>query len=233
MKKNKTFLIAGASSGIGLAIKNVLLSEGHKVIGIVRKPIDGITDNNFSHLIHDFSDSAPLPDIAEQVDGLVYCPGTINLKPFASLKGSDIVNDFNINVLGAFNFIHKYYPLMRESSDGSIILFSSVAVQTGMPFHASVAISKGGIEGLTKSLAAEFSPKIRVNCIAPSLTDTPLAKNLLNSEAKRTANAERHPLKRIGEPEEIASLATYLLTDAKWITGQIIGINGGLGSIFK
>ncbi|MEP6597760.1 MAG: SDR family oxidoreductase, partial [Ginsengibacter sp.] len=116
--------------------------------------------------------------------------------------------------------------------NASIVLFSTVAVQTGLPFHAQVAASKGALEGLTKALAAEFAPKIRVNCIAPSLTDTPLASSLLNTGQKAEANAQRHPLKRIGTTADIANLAEFILSDkASWITGQIIHVDGGISTL--
>lgn len=233
MKNKKTFLIAGAASGIGLALRKKLLAGGHQVIAVVRSQMQTVDEPNLEFVVHDFSTENPLPDIDASIDALVYCPGTINLKPFASLKEKDLLDDFRVNVLGAFNFVHKYHAQLRQSDDAAIVLFSSVAVQTGMPFHASVAVSKGGVEGLTKSLSAEFAPKIRVNCIAPSLTDTPLAKNLLNSDVKRQANAERHPLKRIGTADEIAALVLFLLNDAPWMTGQVIGINGGMGTVLK
>ncbi len=231
MTNKKRYIIAGASSGIGQAISQKLLADGHQIIAIGRNT-ENIVSEWIQFIQHDFSKEEILPDINEKIDGLIYCPGSINLKPFSSIKEKDISDDFKINVLGAFRLIHKYYKNLNDSEDPSIILFSSVAARLGMPYHTSISISKSGLEGLTKSLAAEFSPKIRVNCIAPSLTDTPLAKALLNSDTKRTANAERHPLKKIGESEDIASLAIYLL-NAKWMTGQVIGIDGGLGAVLK
>jgi NAD(P)-dependent dehydrogenase (short-subunit alcohol dehydrogenase family) len=122
---------------------------------------------------------------------------------------------------------------MKRSKNGAaIVLFSTVAVQTGLPFHASIASAKGAVEGLTRSLAAELAPKIRVNAVAPSLTDTPLAAQLLSSDDKRSASAKRHPLKRIGTPEDIANTALFLLEDSSaWMTGQIIGVDGGLGTV--
>jgi NAD(P)-dependent dehydrogenase (short-subunit alcohol dehydrogenase family) len=141
-------------------------------------------------------------------------------------------NDFETNVLGAVKVIQKYLPNLQKSEKASIVLFSTVAVQTGMSFHASVAASKGAIEGLTRSLAAELSPKIRVNCIAPSLTDTPLAAKLLDSEQKKIASSERHPLKTIGEAADVASMVTWLLSDsAKFVTGQVFKMDGGISSI--
>lgn len=233
MRNKKTVLIAGAGSGIGLALRQKLLNEGHEVIAVVRNSQQVAEEDRLSFLVHDFSEESALPALDTPLDALVYCPGTINLKPLASLKEKDVLDDFRVNVLGAFRLVHHYQVLLRKSEDPSVLLFSSVAAQTGMPFHTSVAISKAGVEGFTKALAAELAPKIRVNCIAPSLTDTPLAKNLLNSDIKRQANAERHPLKRIGTAEEMAAMALFILNEASWMTGQVIGLNGGLGTLFK
>jgi NAD(P)-dependent dehydrogenase (short-subunit alcohol dehydrogenase family) len=174
-----------------------------------------------------------LNDLPEVIDGLVFCPGSINLKPFNRLTTQDFLNDFNQNVLGAVALIQKILPNLKRANGASIVLFSTVAAKLGMPFHASVAASKAAIEGLAKSLAAEFAvSKIRVNVIAPSLTDTPLAAFLLNTDEKKEASGKRHPLQRIGTAEEIAQLVSFLLSDAaSWITGQIIGADGGMGSL--
>ena len=163
---------------------------------------------------------------------MLYCPGSINLKPFKSLKEQDYLNDFNINALGAVKIINNYLPNLKKAETSSLVFFSTVAVQTGMPYHASVAMAKGAVEGLTRSLAAEFAPNIRVNAIAPSLTDTPMASRLLSSDEKKEASAKRHPLNSIGNPEEIAKAASYLLSDdSGWITGQVIHIDGGISSL--
>jgi 3-oxoacyl-[acyl-carrier protein] reductase len=232
MISKKKYIIAGASSGIGLEIARQLLSNGHEVIAVGRSGGNLPEIAGISFMAHDFLTDATLPDVSATIDGLIYCPGSINLKSFAALKEQDILDDFRINVLGAFRFISKYFKNLNQSENPSVVVFSSVAATVGMPFHTSISISKAAVEGLTKSLAAELAPKIRVNCIAPSLTDTPLAKMLLNSEIKRQANAERHPLKKIGAANEIAELAIYLL-NAKWMTGQVIGLDGGLGTILK
>ncbi|MDZ7358758.1 MAG: SDR family oxidoreductase, partial [candidate division KSB1 bacterium] len=169
----------------------------------------------------------------ELLDGVVYCPGTINLRPFRQLKEEDFLTDFKINALGAVKTIQGTLNRMKKvEQTASIVLFSTVAVQTGMSYHASIASAKGAVEGLTRSLAAELAPKIRVNCIAPSLTDTPLAARLLGSEEKQQAAAERHPLKRFGQPEDIANLACFLLSDeSSWITGQVLHVDGGMSSV--
>lgn len=167
-----------------------------------------------------------------EIHGLVYCPGSINLKPFDRIKPADFELDYQLQVIGVIKIIQQVLPKMKISLNASIILFSTVAVQTGLPFHTQVAASKGAIEGLTKALAAEFAPKIRVNTIAPSLTNTPLANSLINSEQKMDANAQRHPLKRIGTAADIANMAEYLLSEkASWITGQIFHVDGGISAI--
>lgn len=220
---SKTFLIIGASSGIGLALSNQLKAEGNHVIAASRNG-----DLKFDALADAF-DSSNLP---ERLDGVAYCPGSINLKPFHRLTAQDFSDDFNINVLGAVKVIQAVLPKLKNADQSAIVFFSTVAVAQGMPFHASVAAAKGALEGLTKSLAAELAPKIRVNCIAPSLTDTPLAAKLLSNDDKKKASAERHPLKQIGTAEDIAAVAAFLLTSkAKWISGQIIGIDGGLSTL--
>ena len=168
--------------------------------------------------------------IPESLDGLVYCPGSVNLRPFRGLKPETFIEDFNLNVMGAIKNIQAVLKNLNQSEHSSIVLFSTVAVQTGMPFHSSVSVSKGGIEGLTRSLAAELAPNISVNAIAPSITNTPLAEKFLNSESKMDRAKERHPLKKIGSPVDIANCVIFLLKNS-WITGQIIGIDGGIGSL--
>lgn len=225
----KTTLIIGASSGIGKALANKLIKERENVISISRN----LPDASFSHYYqHDILSNGDLPKIEETIDGLVYCPGSINLKPFRTLKQQDFENDFKLNVLGAIKNIQAYTQNLQLSKNASIVLFSTVAVQTGMPFHTSVAISKGAIEGLTKALAAEFSPKIRVNCVAPSLTSTPMADKLINTPEKLEASNNRHPLKRIGEVDDIANSVAFLLSEkSSWITGQIFHVDGGMSTL--
>ncbi|MFN5911615.1 MAG: SDR family NAD(P)-dependent oxidoreductase, partial [Bacteroidota bacterium] len=161
---------------------------------------------------------------------LVYFPGSITLKPFRSIKQSDFQSDLDINLFGAIHAVQKYSSRMNEGS--GIVLFSTVAVQTGMPFHSSVAVSKGAIEGLTRALAAEFAPKIRVNCIAPSLTATKMASKFLATPEKHEASAQRHPLKKVGSPGDISEAVLFLLRDSSsWMTGQVLHVDGGLSSI--
>ena len=168
----------------------------------------------------------------DDLDGLVYCPGSINLKSFDRIKPEDFELDYKLQVTGLIKILQLVLPRLKKSANASVVLFSSVAVQTGFTFHSQVAASKGAIEGLTKALAAEFAPKIRVNCIAPSLTNTPLAASLINNEQKLEANSLRHPLKRIGHTKDIAHMALFLLSDkSSWITAQIMHVDGGISSL--
>ena len=228
MKKN--ILIVGGSSGIGLEIVKQLHEE-HNVY-VANRTNESLS--NFKHqfikidITEETIDSSLLP---ESLDGLVYCPGTINLRPFRGLKPETFISDFNINVMGAIRNIQAVLKNLNQSEHSSIVLFSSVAVQTGMPFHSSIAASKGALEGLTRSLAAELAPKISVNAIAPSITNTPLADKFLNNEAKMERAIDRHPLKKIGSPKELANTAIFLLKNSSWITGQIISVDGGIGTL--
>jgi 3-oxoacyl-[acyl-carrier protein] reductase len=225
----KTTLIIGASSGIGKALANKLIKEKENVISISRN----LPDASFSHYYqHDILSDEDLPKLEGTIDGLVYFPGSINLKPFRTLKQQDFENDFKLNVLGAIKSIQAYTQNLQLSKNASIVLFSTVAVQTGLSFHSSVSVSKGAIEGLTKALAAEFSPKIRVNCIAPSLTSTPMAYKLINTPEKLESSNNRHPLKRIGEADDIANSVEFLLSEkSSWITGQILHVDGGMSTL--
>jgi NAD(P)-dependent dehydrogenase (short-subunit alcohol dehydrogenase family) len=228
-----TYLIIGASSGIGKELASELSREGHTVFGTYHrnKPGPGEDAVNYHHL-DVLQDKIELDFLPPSIDGIAYCPGSINLKPFARIKSSDFVDDFQLNVAGAIKVIQTVLPRLKQSGSPSIILFSTVAVQLGLNFHSMVSASKGALEGLTRALAAELSPTIRVNCIAPSLTDTPLAASLLNTDEKKEANAQRHPLKKIGKTEDIAAMASFLLSPkAGWITGQVIHVDGGMSTI--
>ena len=229
----KKYLIIGGTSGIGLEITKLLVAKNNQVIVISRQKRNIEELNNVIFYSADVTKPIEeLPEIDDKLNGLVYCPGTINLKPFKNLKIDDFKYDFEINFLGAVKIINKYLNNLYQTDVASIVLFSTVAVQTGMPYHSSIASAKGAVEGLTRSLAAEFAPKIRVNCIAPSLTNTPLAEKFLNSESKLQSSIDRHPLKRIGNPTEIAELVYFLLSDSSsFITGQIIKVDGGISSI--
>jgi len=228
----KRFIVAGGSSGIGFELVK-LLSINNKVIVLARNEREISKLNNVSFINVDFADNNNnLPIIDEPIDGLIYAPGTINLKPFKSFKFEEINADMQINFFGAVKFIQAYLPQLQKSNSGSIVFFSTVAVQTGMSFHSSIAAAKGAIEGLTRSLAAELAPKIKVNCIAPSLTNTPLAEKLISNEIRLKTAEERHPLKRIATAYEIAKSAAWLLDeDNTWMTGQIIKIDGGISTI--
>jgi len=224
----KRILVVGASSGIGAQVAKLLEEDGCEVVSISREN-DNSRSNFFSG---DVTNTNSLPEIEGQLDGIVYCPGSINLRPFKMLKESDFQNDMEVNFYGVVRVLQKYSSLMKNSDLASVVLFSTVAVQTGMPFHASVAAAKGAVEGLGRSLAAEWAPKIRVNVIAPSLTDTPLAARLLDSENKQQAAMDRHPLKRYGTPEDVASLAVWLLDEkSSFMTGQVIKWDGGISSV--
>ena len=178
------------------------------------------------------SDTLDLSILPEAIDGVVYCPGSINLLPFHRIKLDAFRADFELQVMGAIKIIQTILPHLKKSISASIVFFSTVAVQSGFNFHTQVAASKGAIEGLTRSLAAELAPKIRVNAIAPSLTDTPLASKLLGSDEKKQANAERHPLKKIGTSENMAEVVEFLLSEkSQWMSGQIMAIDGGISTL--
>ena len=226
----KTFVIIGSTSGIGLSITQKLI-QNNRVFGVSRREHSEVNHTNYTQFSFDLlEDSWDTISFPEQIDGLVYCPGSIQLKPLKMLTDKVIREDMEINFFGAMNCIKAVSDRLQQNS--SILLFSTVAVQQGMPFHASISSAKGAIEGLTRSLAAEFAPKVRVNAIAPSIVDTPLAKRLLNNDRKRELISDKHPLKRVGEVEDISELACFLLSaSASWITGQIIGVDGGKSSI--
>ncbi len=229
--EGKNVLVVGGSSGIGKATLSKLREQGAEVYNVSRSPshIQGISDILLD-VLSDFSVIEGMPD---RLDGLVYCPGSINLKPFQGLKYEDFLRDFEINVLGGIKVLKACVKNIKAAESPSIVFFSTVAVTQGMSFHSSVAACKGAIEGLVKSLAAEWSRSgIRVNAIAPSLTDTPMAQNLLSTDEKRKASEERHPLKGISTAEELAGTVMYLLSDvAHRVTGQVIHVDGGMSSI--
>ena len=227
MKKN--ILLIGGSSGIGLATAK-LLTQNHEVY-IASRSSDSLTGLDIHHLPFDVTtDDLSTLDLPAELSGLVYCPGSINLRPFKGLKPEAFEADFQINVMGFVKSLQAVLPKLTINS--SVVLYSTVAVKVGMPFHASVAASKGALEGLGKSLAAELAPKTRVNVIAPSITNTPLADRFLNNEAKMEKSAQRHPLKRVGEASDIAAMTRFLLSeDSSWMTGQILGLDGGMSTL--
>jgi len=223
----KKVVIIGGSKGIGKAIVNSLV-ENNKVINISRTE----PEENFVNLSHITCDALEdeLPEI-EQVDTLIYCPGSINLKPVSRLSLDDFKSDYEINVLGAVKAIKTYLPMLKNGNNPSILLFSTVATKLGMPFHASIAVAKSGVEGLVKSLGAEFAPNIRVNAIAPTVTDTDLASKLLRNDKMKENITERHPLKKYLNPEEVAEMAEFLISDkSASISGQIFNMDCGIVS---
>jgi NAD(P)-dependent dehydrogenase (short-subunit alcohol dehydrogenase family) len=218
----KHFLLVGASSAVAQSTKSTLLDKGHQVTQLSR--VESYSDYELTDYI------SALPSIDTRFDGIVYFPGSINLKPFRSLKLEDFQSDFNIHVLGAVNVLKTYQSNLNEGA--SVVLISSVAATTGMPFHASVASVKAALEGFARSLAAEWAPKIRVNVVAPSLTITPMAEKLTNTPEKIEAGAQRHPLKRLGNPSDLAHAISFLLgDDSAWITGQVLPVDGGMGRL--
>ena len=225
-----TYLLIGGNSGIGLATAGLLQSQGHEIIAASRS---GDRLAALGIPVQPFDAKAPQPlDLPETLDGLIYFPGTITLKPFHRLTAEDFLSDFQVNCLGAVHAIQQALPALKNAPAASIVMFSTIAVAQGMAFHASIAAAKAAVEGLTKSLAAELAPKIRVNAIAPSLTDTPLASMLLGNEAKKEAAAKRHPLQSVGDPSHVARLAAFLLSpESAFITGQILRPDGGLSSV--
>ena len=229
--QGKNVLVVGGTSGIGAAVVDQLLSNGCNVYNISRRvvQIEGV-----HHITLDITkDFKSIEGLPEELHGLVYCPGSITLKPIQSLQVSDFSNEFELNVLGAVKVIKSCLKSLKQAGSASVVLFSTVAVSQGMMYHASIASAKGAVEGLTRSLAAEMARfNIRFNAVAPSLTDTPLASGLLSNEEKRKSSDERHPLRRIGKPEDISASVTYLLSEeSSWMTGQIIHIDGGMSSI--
>ena len=229
----KNFVVIGGSSGIGRGIVQRLASSGHCVTVVSRTNPDPIGSPGVEHICADVtSDSISDDMLPDTIDGLAYCPGSINLGPIRGIIADSMLSDYELNVVGAVKCLQACLPAMKSAESSAMVLFSTVAVAQGLPMHASVAAAKGAVEGLARSLAAELAPKIRVNCIAPSLTDTPLAERLLSSEQKRSAMDQRHPLKRIGTVDDVASLATYLMTEpSRWITGQVIGVDGGMSRL--
>ena len=227
----KNILLIGGSYGIGLALAKELQNNNN--VFVASRTNEELANLNVTHIPFDVtSDTLDTSKLPEVIDGLVYLPGSINLRPFKGLKIEAFENDLQINFIGMVKVIQALLPNLTASNQSSIVLFSSVAASMGMPFHTSVAASKGAIEGFAKALAAEYAPKIRVNVIAPSLTDTPLADKFLNNDVKKEKSSERHPLKRFGQPEDIAQMASFLLSEkSSWMSGQILHVDGGMSTL--
>lgn len=225
----KNILLIGGSQGIGLAMAKIL-SEKHKVI-VASRSNEGLNEMGVKHISFDATtDDLDLSLLPDELHGFAYCPGSINLKPFKMMSMDVFQADMQLNFFSLVKIVKQIMPKMAEGS--SMVFFSTVAVVTGMPFHTSVAAAKGAIEGFAKSMAAEYAPKIRVNVVAPSLVDTTLAKRLLSNDRKREMMSERHPLKRVGEASDIANIAVFLLSEkSTWMTGQIVGVDGGMSTL--
>lgn len=231
---SKNILIVGGGSGIGREVVARLSKSGHTLTATSRNPVSAEGAANCHFQQFDVTDPAQVLELPEVLDGVVYMPGTINLKPFHRLTREDFAHDMEVNFFGAARVLQQVLPALKRapSKSAAIVLFSSVAATTGMPFHASIGAAKAAVEGLARSLAAELAPSIRVNVVAPSLADTPLAAALLSDEKRAEAAAKRHPLNRIGDPAEIAELVEYLISDgSRFMTGQVIGIDGGMSSV--
>lgn len=225
---SKTYLIIGASSAIAKETAQQLKLQGNYLIGISTK--SELTGYDEFYKIENYQ--GDFPKIERPIHGLVYFPGTINLKPFNRITSKEFLLDFEINALGAALATQFYLANLKQNSLSSVVFLSSVATEQGLPFHASISMAKSALEGLTISLAAELAPTIRVNCIAPSLTNTPLAGRLLNTPEKMDASEKRNPLKKVGQPEDIANAIIFLLEEkSKWVTGQVISVDGGMGKI--
>ena len=222
-------LIVGASRGIGAELARSLRGEA-LLWGVSREPeSEGFEATRSWDAA---SQAFPADFLPARLEGLVYCPGTIRLQPFDKISDQAYEDDFRVNLVGAVRAIRAALPALKAAEQASVVLFSTVAVTTGMPMHACVGAAKGAVEGLARSLAAEFAPHIRVNAVAPSLTDTPLAGALLRTDRQRSAAAQRHPLERIGDVADQAAAARFLLSrEARWITGQVLHVDGGLGAV--
>ncbi len=221
----------GGSYGIGLPLVKILNKDFN--VYVACRTNDQLQSENINFIkfdaLNDEFDNSLIPD---EIHGFVYLPGSINLRPFKGLSIEAFKQDLEINLISLIKVLKTVMPKLMASNYSSIVLMSTVAVQRGMPFHSSVSASKGAIEGLTKSLAAEYAPKIRVNAVAPSIVDTPLANRFLNNDLKIEKPAQKHPLKRVGNSTDIAETINFLLSEkSSWMTGQVIGVDGGTSTL--
>jgi len=227
------YFIIGGSSGIGRELTLQLARNGNRVYSTwFENEISEREENIQYNYLNVLDNEISVDFLPDKIDGLAYCPGSINLKPFHRIKPEQFLKDYELQLIGAVKVIQAALPKLKKSESASIVLFSTVAVQTGFSFHSLISSSKGAVEGLVRALSAEFAPAVRVNGIAPSLTDTPLAERLINTSEKKESNAQRHPLKRIGSPADIANAAEFLLTEKSgWVTGQILHVDGGISTL--
>ncbi|UOQ67843.1 SDR family NAD(P)-dependent oxidoreductase [Hymenobacter volaticus] len=232
---NQNILLVGASSGIGLATAQLLHKLNANLYTASRHLSPELAELGTTFLELDVTQPIgnALDGLPDELHGVVYCPGSIKLRPFERIPVDDFRADFELNVLGAVQVLQATMKRLKKAGGASVVLFSTVAADTGMSFHASIATAKAAIEGLTRALAAEYAASnVRVNAIAPSLTDTPLAAALLNTPEKAEAGAKRHPLQRIGQPQDLAYMASFLLSDhSSFITGQVLPVDGGMGRL--
>lgn len=226
---SKSILLIGGSRGIGRAVVDILLERGDQPIVIARNQHDLPSTVPFYQadaVTDDYSSAIPAA-----LDGMIYLPGSITLLPAARLTQQQLIDDFTLNAVGAHTAIVRCLPALKLRPGSGVVFFSTVAVGVGMPFHTSVAMAKGAVEGLTRALAAELAPTVRVNAIAPSLTDTPLAGRLLSDDKRREASAMRHPLQHVGTAREVAQAAVFAACDATWMTGAVLPIDGGMSTV--
>ena len=229
-------LIYGASGGIGSTLARALAREGYDLhlSGRDAARLSSLADElGAGFTVADVEDAECFPRVSaaagDRLDGLVYAVGSINLRPLLRLSHEDFVRDFRLNAEGAALAIQAALPALKAAENGaSVVLFSSVAVTQGFSAHASISMAKGAVEGLTRALAAELAPRIRVNAVAPSLIETPLASALTTNPQMAASIAQLHPMQRIGQPDDVAAMTSFLLSEKSgWITGQIIGVDGG------
>ncbi|BDD12263.1 oxidoreductase (plasmid) [Fulvitalea axinellae] len=227
------YLVIGGTSGISAALVDLLVKEQHEVFLISRSATSATLPPQVKAFGADIlTDPFPEDFLPDVLDGLVYSPGSITLKSFKSLRVEDFLDDYEVNVAGAVKTLQNSLPALKKSENASVVFFSTVAVGVGMPYHSLVSSSKGALEGLVRALAAEFAPTIRVNAVAPSLTDTPLAQKILSTDEKKAQLSEKHPLKRIGTPDDVAHAVKFLLgAESCWITGQVLSVDGGLSTL--